>query len=125
MSGKIPVRIVTAGDGTTQPVGVDFGRNHNFEVVTAADQRSAGHIPMTAAVAAALGISVSGSGPILDTYTGASFAYSPRLIRTGTTFCMRGRHQRQSVRRVCNDGGHFHCHAGYVRVRHFWRNDDQ
>jgi len=61
MSGKIPVRIVADGDGsgTLQRVGVDFGRNHNFEVVTAADARSGGHICMTQAVATALGISTT------------------------------------------------------------------
>jgi hypothetical protein len=61
MSGKIPVRIVSDGDGsgTLQRVGVDFGRNHNFEVVTAADQRAGGHICMTQAVATALGVSAA------------------------------------------------------------------
>lgn len=64
MSGKIPVRIVSASDVGVQPVGIDFGPNHNFEVVTAADQRAGGHVPMTAATAAALGISAGDSLPL-------------------------------------------------------------
>lgn len=92
MSGKIPVRIVTDGDGTIQRVGIDFGANHNFEVVTAADARSGGHIAMTQAVATALGISVGSlTGFIIDDYPGASFAYSARKIRQAQTFCMRVR----------------------------------
>jgi len=61
MSGKIPVRIVSDGDGsgTMHRVGVDFGRGHNFEVVKAADQRPGGHVAMTQAVATALGVSTS------------------------------------------------------------------
>ena len=86
MSGKIPVRIVSDGDGsgTLHRVGVDFGRNHNFEVVTAADQRAGGHIPMTQAVANALGI-VTASFP-LDGITTPDLAISTaRRLRSGYT----------------------------------------
>lgn len=88
MSGKIPVRIVADGDGsgTLHRVGVDFGANHNFEVVTAADQRAGGHVAMTQAVATALGISTSASVPPLDAFTAPAMAISTaRRLATAYT----------------------------------------
>jgi hypothetical protein len=87
MSGKIPVRIVSDGDGsgTLQRVGVDFGRNHNFEVVTAVDARSGGHICMTQAVATALGVSAAAALP-LDSIAAPAMAVSiSRRLATAYT----------------------------------------
>lgn len=90
MSGVIPVRIVEDGDGsgTLHRVGRDFGPNNNFEVVTASDQRSGGHVPMTRAEAIALGWSGGGytpQGNVGWVMPSGSFA-TPGALLAGTSY---------------------------------------